>query len=72
MFLVVRADGKFWDGLGWSIKGKPFCTAAGATRSLHEEGESIDETSILPIELIKVTKQDDTTTELSLRHSETG
>lgn len=39
MYLVVRADGKFWDGMGWNVKGKPFCTIGGATRSLHEEGE---------------------------------
>lgn len=50
MFLVTRADGKFWDGYGWNVKGKVFCTIGGATRSLHEEGESPAEAEILPID----------------------
>jgi hypothetical protein len=41
MILVIRADGKYWDGFSWSQQGKPFLTAAAATRSLHEEGEDL-------------------------------
>lgn len=48
MYLVIRADGKLWDGLGWNVKGKIFCTIGGATRSLHEEGEPTS----LPIEFV--------------------
>ena len=47
MFLVIRADGKSWDGLGWSQQGRVFLTVAQATRSLHEEGEDLDETTVL-------------------------
>jgi hypothetical protein len=50
MFLVLRADGKSWDGLGWAEQGKVFLSIATATRSLYEEGESLDEVSILPKE----------------------
>ena len=39
MVLVVRADGKYWDGFAWSQQGKTFLTVAAATRSLYEEGE---------------------------------
>jgi hypothetical protein len=42
MILVVRADGKYWDGYGWSQQGKTFLTVASATRSLYEEGEDVD------------------------------
>lgn len=54
MFLIVRADGKFWDGYGWNTKGKVFFTVAGATRSLHEEGEDSEESSILPADFVKL------------------
>jgi hypothetical protein len=50
MFLVVRADGKFWNGLGWAEQGKAFFSIAAATRSLYEEGEGLDGTLILPKE----------------------
>ena len=43
MILVIRADGKYWDGWSWSQQGKPFLTVAAATRSLCEEGEDPDE-----------------------------
>lgn len=49
MFLVVHADGKYWDGLGWNQKGKIFCSVGLATRSLHEEGESAEDASIIPV-----------------------
>lgn len=47
MFIITRADGKFWDGYGWNVKGKIFCTIGGATRSLHEEGESSESATVL-------------------------
>ena len=42
MFLVVNAKGQYWTGFEWGQQGKPFLTAASATRSLHEEGEDLD------------------------------
>ena len=49
MFLVVNnASNKFWDGWGWSEQGKEFLTIAAATRSLHEEGEDVNEVVIIP------------------------
>lgn len=48
MFLVVNAHGKYWDGFGWSEQGRLFFSVASATRSLHEEGEELDEVLILP------------------------
>lgn len=47
MFVIVRDDGKLWDGLGWSENAKPFCSIGAATRSLHEEGESNDSVAII-------------------------
>ena len=52
MFLIVNPDGKYWDGLGWSLQGKEFFSVAAATRSLHEEGEDLDNAQILPTEEI--------------------
>jgi hypothetical protein len=43
MILVIRADGKYWDGFNWSQQGKVFFSVASATRSLYEEGEDADE-----------------------------
>jgi hypothetical protein len=43
MILVVRADGKYWDGFGWSQQGRTFLTVAAATRSLCEEGEDLEQ-----------------------------
>jgi hypothetical protein len=43
MILVVRADGKYWDGYAWSQQGKTFLTVAAATRSLCEEGEDVEQ-----------------------------
>ena len=51
MFLVIRADGKVWDGLGWNQRGKKFCTVGRATRSLHENGEDFEEIEIVPIKI---------------------
>jgi hypothetical protein len=51
MFRVINASGKVWDGFGWSVQGKEFFSIASATRSLHEQGEDIEETLILPTEL---------------------
>lgn len=53
MFLVVNANGSFWDGIGWSTKGKVFCTVGRATRSLHEEGEGVEGAAILPLETVR-------------------
>jgi hypothetical protein len=50
MYLVVRVDGRVWDGFGWNVRGKKFFTVASATRSLHENGEGIEEAEILPAE----------------------
>jgi len=50
MFLVVNAEGKYWDGFGWSQQGKEFFSVASATRSLHEEGEDLDDAHILEVD----------------------
>jgi hypothetical protein len=47
MILVIRADGKYWDGFGWSQQGKTFFSVAAATRSLYEEGEDCEEVSFV-------------------------
>lgn len=52
MFLVVNARGQYWDGLGWSEQGRLFFSVAAATRSLHEEGEEVEEVTFLPKELV--------------------
>jgi hypothetical protein len=49
MFLVVRADGRYWDGHGWGVRGREFLSVASATRSLHEEGENTEDAKILDI-----------------------
>jgi len=51
MFRVINASGKVWDGMGWSVQGKEFISIASATRSLHEQGEDVEDTLILPTEL---------------------
>ena len=51
MFLVIRTDGKFWDGHGWNQQGREFLSLASATRSLHEEGEDVDKALIVPSDL---------------------
>ena len=50
MFLVVRADGKYWDGWNWSEQGREFFSVASATRSLYEEGEDLVNAKILSLE----------------------
>jgi hypothetical protein len=47
MYFVVDSRGKFWDGFGWAARGKPFLTVSAATRSLYEEGESLEKVQIL-------------------------
>ena len=47
MYFVVRTDGSFWDGDSWTPQGKPFLTVSAATRSPYEEGEDLEEVSIL-------------------------
>jgi hypothetical protein len=47
MFLVVNANGKYWDGMSWTEQGRPFLTVAAATRSLYEEGEDFEEVKIV-------------------------
>lgn len=47
MVLIVRANGQYWDGLGWGSTGKVFLSVASATRSLHEEGEDTEGVEIL-------------------------
>jgi hypothetical protein len=56
MYLVVHASGKFWDGYGWSTKGRAFLSPATATRSLHEEGEDLEEAVILPSNIFEETE----------------
>ncbi len=43
MILVVNAKGLSWDGLGWSEQGKEFLSVPSAVRSLHEEGEDLEQ-----------------------------
>jgi hypothetical protein len=50
MFLVIRTDGKFWDGYGWNQQGREFLSLASATRSLYEEGEDLANAQILPLD----------------------
>ena len=47
MVLAVNATGGYWNGLGWSQKGKEFLTVAAALRSLQEEGEDLDKITLL-------------------------
>jgi len=49
MFLVVRADGKFWDGWNWAEQGRAFFSPAAATRSLYEEGEDADSVKFVEV-----------------------
>ena len=49
MFLVIRTDGKFWDGYGWNQQGREFLSVAQATRSLYEEGEDLKNSEILEV-----------------------
>jgi len=49
MFLVVNAEGQYWNGLGWSQQGRSFFSMAAATRSLHEEGENTDDAHFMEI-----------------------
>jgi len=51
MFRVINVSGKVWDGIGWNTQGKEFLSAVSAIRSLHEQGEDINETLILSSEL---------------------
>ena len=50
MFLVINAEGKYWDGLGWNQQGREFFSVASATRSLYEEGEDLVNAQILSLE----------------------
>lgn len=47
MFLVINAEGKCWDGLGWNQQGRVFLSVAQATRSLYEEGEDLENARFL-------------------------
>ena len=51
MFLVVNADGKYWDGLGWNQQGREFFSVGAAVRSLHEEGEDDSRVVIVETEI---------------------
>jgi hypothetical protein len=50
MFLVINAHGQFWNGFGWSQQGKPFLSVSAATRSLYEEGESLEDAKIMEVQ----------------------
>jgi hypothetical protein len=52
VFLAINSKGKKWDGLGWSTQGKPFLSRPSVVRSLHEQGEDVDQTLILSAELV--------------------
>jgi hypothetical protein len=47
MFLVVNAEGKYWDGFAWTQRGKEFFSPAAAQRSLHEEGEDVESVKLV-------------------------
>jgi len=47
MVLAVNATGNYWNGLGWSQKGKEFLTVGSVLRSLQEEGEDLDTITLL-------------------------
>jgi hypothetical protein len=47
MVLAVNATGCYWNGLGWSQRGKEFLTVSSALRSLQEEGEDLDTITLL-------------------------
>jgi hypothetical protein len=47
MFLVVNAEGRYWDGNNWDQQGRAFLSVAQATRSLYEEGEDLENTTFL-------------------------
>jgi hypothetical protein len=49
MFLVINAEGKYWDGWNWSEQGREFLSLASATRSLYEEGEDLVNAKILSL-----------------------
>jgi hypothetical protein len=50
MFLVVNAKGQYWTGFEWGQQGKPFLTVAAAARSLHEEGEDLNEAELMEVQ----------------------
>lgn len=70
MVLVVRADGYYWDGLGWNVRGKLFLSVAAATRSLHEAGEDCAKVEIIQNEKIQLNKHA-TTQKFSRRQPQT-
>lgn len=47
MVLAVNATGNYWNGLGWSQRGKEFLTVGSVLRSLQEEGEDLDKITLL-------------------------
>lgn len=47
MYFAVNLEGRFWTGFGWAEQGKPFLSVSAATRSLCEEGEDLENVSIL-------------------------
>lgn len=50
MFLVINAEGKYWDGFAWAQQGKEFFSVPAAVRSLHEEGEDDSAVQIVEAE----------------------
>lgn len=46
---MVNPAGQYWDGFAWSQQGKPFLSVSAATRSLYEEGESLEEAKIMEV-----------------------
>jgi hypothetical protein len=49
MFLAVDNSGNFWDGWGWSQRGREFLSIAALYRSLHDEGSDPENVMVLEI-----------------------
>ena len=47
MFLVVNAEGRYWDGNNWDQQGRAFLSVAQATRSLYEVGEDLENATFI-------------------------
>jgi hypothetical protein len=53
MYLVVNANGKYWNGIAWAQRGKEFLSVPAAMRSLCEEGEDFEDACILEKEEVE-------------------
>jgi hypothetical protein len=55
MFLAVDNSGNFWDGWGWSQRGREFLSIAALYRSLHDEGSDPENVMVLEIPIYATT-----------------